>query len=423
MKKIAILACAALSVFYICSMVHAEDLNELFAGQVINIDDIMFYDWKEISNPNNISPENILVNPDIYTPTELSIISGSGIDQGELSVSGISSVNYVFSFKVASTDPAKRISAMKLLLTGTYANRFTASGSIIINQTAKDYNDDTLAYNSVFSNYLNGDLVDYYRIDSTEFTPQEVITIINDISLESTVENSSFWLGYFKQEFSQTQVPLSINITSPNGAEALYAGETFEITWTSEGDINYVRIEYSVNNDTGWTEIVVSTDNDGSYDWIVPCDHSDEYLIRISDVDSEVSDASDGAFSIIDDLAPYIEVSVSPDILWPPNHKMVPLTTTVIATDNCDTEPIVELVSITMNESDETITYDPNYDQSIIDGQTSDDIQIIDDWNFYLRCERSGKSDGRIYTITYRAIDAAGNVSTAYSEVLVPHSM
>ena len=150
---------------------------------------------------------------------------------------------------------------------------------------------------------------------------------------------------------------------------------------------------------------------------------SDEFLIKISDVDSKVSDESDEVFSIIDDIAPDIEVSATPDILWPPNHKMVHVTTTVTATDNCDTPPTIEFVSIFMNESDETITFNANYEFSVYDGKTSGDIQIVDDFNFYLRCERSGKSDGRTYTITYKANDDSGNESTAYAEVLVPHSM
>ena len=184
-----------------------------------------------------------------------------------------------------------------------------------------------------------------------------------------------------------------------------------------------MKIEYSINNGSSWTEIVESTENNGSYDWQPPCDLSDDSLIKISDLYSDASDTSDAVFSIIDNIVPDIEVSATPDILWPPNHKMVQVTTTVAATDNCDTEPVIEFVSIVMNESDETITYDPNYDLSFIYGLTSGDIQIIDDFNFYVRCERSGKSNGRTYTITYKAIDDSGNESTAFAEVLVPHSM
>jgi hypothetical protein len=223
--------------------------------------------------------------------------------------------------------------------------------------------------------------------------------------------------------FIDNPLTIDITVTTPNGGEVLAAGDTYAITWTSEGEIENVKIEYSVDDGIGWTEIVLSTVNNGSYDWNVPCNISTDSLIRISGLDSDASDTSDDVFSIIDVIAPDIDVSVTPEILWPPNHKMVHVTTTVTATDNCDIGPTIQLVSIVMDESDEIITYDPNYDFSINEGKTLGDIEIVDDYNFYLRSERSGKSDGRTYTITYKAIDESGNESTAYAEVLVPHSM
>ena len=58
-------------------------------------------------------------------------------------------------------------------------------------------------------------------------------------------------------------------MTSPNGGEELSAGENFEIIWTSDVDIDFVKIEYSVNSGSGWMEIVASTEKDGSYLWEV----------------------------------------------------------------------------------------------------------------------------------------------------------
>jgi hypothetical protein len=51
----------------------------------------------------------------------------------------------------------------------------------------------------------------------------------------------------------------------------------------------------------------------------------------------------------------------------------------------------VTLVSVTSNE--------PGNGED--DGNTENDIVIIDDTNFDLRAERSGVGTGRIYTITY----------------------
>jgi len=125
---------------------------------------------------------------------------------------------------------------------------------------------------------------------------------------------------------------------------------------------------------------------------------------------------------IEDTTLPEIGASVSPSVLWPPNHKMVLITRTVIISDNCDPNPVAELTSITMNEGDETNTYDPNFDTTVGDGNTMNDIQVDENGNIYLRAERSGTGTGRIYTITYTAIDASGNTATATATVTVPHN-
>ena len=62
------------------------------------------------------------------------------------------------------------------------------------------------------------------------------------------------------------------------------------------------------------------------------------------------------------------------------------------------------LVSVTSNEPD----------NGTGDGDTPNDIVIIDDRTFNLRAERAGSGDGRIYTITYRVTDSCGN-SNEYS--------
>jgi hypothetical protein len=54
------------------------------------------------------------------------------------------------------------------------------------------------------------------------------------------------------------------------------------------------------------------------------------------------------------------------------------------------------------------------------DGRTKNDIVIADDGSIYLRAERTGSSAGRVYTITYEAVDDSGNATVGSAEVLVP---
>jgi hypothetical protein len=128
------------------------------------------------------------------------------------------------------------------------------------------------------------------------------------------------------------------------------------------------------------------------------------------------TDSDDVVVSVNDAVAPNIEVTVDPDVLWPANHKMVPITATVTAADVCDASPAVSLVSITASEGDNVLG----------DGNTSDDIQGAeigtDDRAFSLRAERSGTGTGRIYTVTYAATDASGNTANASATVTVPHN-
>lgn len=114
---------------------------------------------------------------------------------------------------------------------------------------------------------------------------------------------------------------------------------------------------------------------------------------------------------ILDQEPPTLNVSASPSLLWPPNHKLVEITVSIQVSDNIDPNPIVRLESITSDE-----------DQNAIgDGNTSTDIEIDPAGRIFLRAERSGLGDGRVYTLTYSAQDSAGNATHATTTVTVPH--
>jgi hypothetical protein len=90
--------------------------------------------------------------------------------------------------------------------------------------------------------------------------------------------------------------------------------------------------------------------------------------------------------------------------------------------DNCTANVDWQIMDITMNKGDTVNTYDPLYDSTISDGDNTDDIQVIDG-KLYLRAERLGSNDGRIYTVTIKATDEAGNEQTTAATVKVPHHM
>jgi predicted extracellular nuclease len=115
---------------------------------------------------------------------------------------------------------------------------------------------------------------------------------------------------------------------------------------------------------------------------------------------------------VCDEIAPTIEVAVTPSLLWPANHKYVEVEAAVVVSDNFDPNPTVELISVVSSEPD----------NGADDGNTVNDIVIVDDSTFKLRAERSGLGEGRTYTITYRVTDACGNTAEQAATVFVPLS-
>ena len=117
--------------------------------------------------------------------------------------------------------------------------------------------------------------------------------------------------------------------------------------------------------------------------------------------------------NVCDEIAPTIDaLSVTPSVLWPPNHKYVNVEASISVSDNFDTNPTVTLLSVTSSEPD----------NGKGDGNTINDIVIVDDFNFKLRAERSGNGHGRTYTITYQVADACGNTTVDSVTVFVPLS-
>lgn len=120
--------------------------------------------------------------------------------------------------------------------------------------------------------------------------------------------------------------------------------------------------------------------------------------------------------TVVDNEPPTISVTVSPTMLWPPNHMMRNIAATVTASDNCPGVTYA-ITSITSNEPD----------NGLGDGDTPNDVQNADfntaDLLFKVRAERSGLGTGRIYTVTYTATDGANNQTSASAEISVPLSM
>jgi len=56
--------------------------------------------------------------------------------------------------------------------------------------------------------------------------------------------------------------------------------------------------------------------------------------------------------SVVDTVAPALDVMVDPSILWPPDHTLRTVRIRYRAVDACDPEPRVTLVGVTSSEPD-----------------------------------------------------------------------
>jgi hypothetical protein len=148
------------------------------------------------------------------------------------------------------------------------------------------------------------------------------------------------------------------------------------------------------------------------------CDNMGPLPVGTTEVTVECSDGQQVTSSIcavtVEDIeSPELAVKLNPDTLWPPNHHMIDVEATVIASDNCDALTLA-LVSLTSNEADDA--------QGVGDGRTIADILPgADDFHFHLRAERAGTGCGRIYTAVYTATDGAGNAASEAGFAVVPH--
>ncbi|HEX6162846.1 MAG TPA: hypothetical protein VFZ31_05755 [Vicinamibacterales bacterium] len=104
---------------------------------------------------------------------------------------------------------------------------------------------------------------------------------------------------------------------------------------------------------------------------------------------------------VISAAPPSLTVSLSPNVLWPPNNKLAAIEATIVS------DASVELVSIVSSEPG------------------TDDVAGAafgtDDRAFQLRATRGGGGSGRTYAVTYRATSAAGASTTVTATVVVPH--
>jgi hypothetical protein len=106
-----------------------------------------------------------------------------------------------------------------------------------------------------------------------------------------------------------------------------------------------------------------------------------------------------------------LAVPASDGSLWPPNHQMV----------------LIQLSGATDPDTGDSVSYaitSVRQDEPLLGGGSGNfslDAQRASGGGVYLRSERDGTGDGRVYTITYTVTDTHGASCTGTVTVGVPH--
>jgi uncharacterized repeat protein (TIGR03803 family) len=112
--------------------------------------------------------------------------------------------------------------------------------------------------------------------------------------------------------------------------------------------------------------------------------------------------------TVMDTTPPTIgDVGVTPNVLWPPNGKMVEVAVNYTATDDCG--GVSNVLVVSSNEAGNGAS-----------NGTSPEWVVEDEHHVKLRAERAGAGNGRVYTVTVISTDTAGNSSTKTVTVSVP---
>ena len=128
-----------------------------------------------------------------------------------------------------------------------------------------------------------------------------------------------------------------------------------------------------------------------------------------------VSDAAGNAttcavfLTVSDATPPQIDsITASPAQISPANHKLVPVTISVAATDHCDPAPVSRIISVASNEP-----------LGPASSGSSPEWVITGPLTLQLRADNNSDGTTRIYTIAVACADAAGNASTGEVTVAV----
>ena len=221
----------------------------------------------------------------------------------------------------------------------------------------------------------------------------------------------SFGLALFTYG-APAQTPPTLACTAEQVVECPATNALIEAT-VQDLDGNALLVMWSVNGTLTQTNMVDtgSSSNGVTLSLAFPFSlGTNEVLVEVTDDGSNVVSCT--SIVVVEDTTPPVirSIKATPNTLWPPNHKMRPISLAVVADDSCGSVEW-EVTSITSNEPEDGLG----------DGHTSPDWSVKAPHKAWVRAERAGRGSGRVYTLNVTVSDDSGNTASGSVEVLVPH--
>jgi hypothetical protein len=251
------------------------------------------------------------------------------------------------------------------------------------------------------------------RRRTLNFAPLEerrLLTSVMDLTTAatvSTITNGVAVVQPMKADYATRAQSVQVNFSTSDPDDPGVTPTThFKIKDVATGDV-------LVSDGTG-TSLTLS--NEGLY----------QVQYWSTDADDSEAVAAHSIVIAIDRTAPTITIdSVTPNVLWPPNGKLVAVTVTGIASDSLSG---VNASSLGFHVVDEYGKVEPSGSITNITrlNPTSfgGSAQVDFTFQVMLQVRRFGfDRDGRQYTIDVTASDMAGNTGVGSAVVIVPHDM
>jgi HYR domain len=263
-----------------------------------------------------------------------------------------------------------------------------------------------------------------YVANSTDGGATWINTRVGDVQFTPTPIPGNIAAGYFGDYLGIAARECSVFPTWSDNRTTFYTAYTSPFTF----DVTPPSITCPANvvqdNDPGLCTAVVNygsptvTDNCPGVTAVCAPPAGSVFPVGATTVSCTATDGNGATASCsftvtVNDVEPPVigSVTATPNVLWPPNHRMVPVTVVATATDNCDPSPACSITDVSSNEPVTGHGFGNFSPDWIITG-----AQTVD-----LRAERAGFGSGRIYSVTDTCTDGS-NQSSQIVTVTVPHN-